>query len=289
MKTRFIGGRAPEKHRLKGDSSTPKKASFLPSKIILQNTCILIVEIMSETTSKMILRSVLSLTIITAVAASNNFNYNDGARNSPYHYSEIQSVDFDFVYDDAETGSSSTPNTNQPRHTSLDKEQAESRMQSPYDYSPNSYDISVSEFESDDFEDQAGSPSVIASSVIYDGECYVSSEAMMCNGGGGEIDSFTYNDLFEDYEEPSDDEDDDDDNDGHSSMLSTASLRRSKSMARRERTRCHASGTSTTSKSNDQNTYVNKVVRLNNVLQLQPCRRSETLAFVRQSVFAVSI
>lgn len=265
---------------------------------------------MSEASTRMILCGLLSFTIITGVGASNNFNYNDGPRNSPYHYSEIQSVDFGFIYDDAETGSTSNPTVDQLPHNSLDKEQPESRMQSPYDHSPNSYDISLSEFETDDFEDQSGTPSVIASSVLYDGECYVSSEAMMCNGGGGEINSFTYNDLFDDFdEEPSDDEDDDDDNDGHSSMLSTASLRRSKSMTRRERTRCHASGTSTTSKK-DQNTYVDKVVRLNNVLQLQHCRamtqdghqqeqkavyqqfvyqpRTESLAFVRERVFAVS-
>lgn len=226
----------------------------------------------SSPNSRIMLCAFLSLTII-GVGASNNFNYNDGARNSPYLYSEIQSSDFAIIYDDDETASSSNPNIDQAR-SSLDKEQLENHMQSPFEYSSPHYDICLSEFEADDSEELEGSPSIVASSVLYDGDCYVSSEAMMCNGGGVDslIDRFIYDDLFEDYdEEPSDDEDDDDDNDGHSSMLSTASLRRSRSTNRRERTRCHAGGISTSS-SKDQSAYVNGVVRLNNYkLQLQPC------------------
>lgn len=259
----------------------------------------------------MILYSFLSFAII-GVGASNNFNYNDGARNSPYFYSEIQSLDFDVAYEDDEKASSSNPTIDQARLSSLDNEQSKNHRQLPHDYWLPRYDVSLSEFETDHFEEQGGSPSIVASSVLYDGECYVSSEAMMCNGGGADnmIDRFIYDDLFEDYdEEPSDDDDDDDDNDGHSSMLSTASIRRSKSTTRREHTRCHDGGTSTSKSSNkDQNTYMSKVVRLNNMLQLQHCRarkqngrrqqqlyqkftyqpRSESLAFIQERVFAIA-
>lgn len=229
----------------------------------------------SISNSTMILLGLFSLTII-GVDASNNFNHNDGARNSPYLYSEIQSLGFDVIYDDDEVTSS----------TSLDNEQSQNHMQAAYDYG---YDISVSEFDTDDYEEPGREPSIVASSVLYDGECYVSSEAMMCNGGGGDnmIDRFIYDDLFdEDDEEVSDDDEDDDDNDGHSSMLSTASLR-SKSTTRRERTRCHAGGTSTTS-SKQQTTYTNNVVKLNNKLQLTFHPRSESFAFVRERVSAVA-
>ncbi len=251
--------------------------------------------------SKMILLAMFSMAII-GVGASNNFNHNDGARNSPYLYSEIQSLGFDVIYDDDEVTSSSSENINPMRTTSLDYEQSQSQMQSPYDYG---YDISMSEFDSDDLEEQGRSPSIVASSVLYDGECYVSSEAMMCNGGGADnmIDRFIYDDLFEeDEDEMSDDnDDDDDDNDGHSSMLSTASLRRSKSTTRRKRTRSHVGGATTTS-SKQQSTYTTEVVRLNNMLQSQARRvlqknlrvhlayqhRSESLAFIQERVFAVA-
>ena len=244
----------------------------------------------SISNSTMILLGLFSLTII-GVGASNNFNHNDGARNSPYLYGEIQSLGFDVIYDDDEVTSS----------TSLDNEQSQNHMQAAYDYG---YDISVSEFDTDDYEEPGREPSIVASSVLYDGECYVSSEAMMCNGGGGDnmIDRFIYDDSFDadDEEMSDDDDDDDDDNDGHSSMLSTASLR-SKSTTRRERTRCHAGGTSTTS-SKQQTTYANNVVKLNNMLQLQSCRvlledrrqqltfhpRSESFAFIRERVSTVA-
>jgi hypothetical protein len=77
--------------------------------------------------------------------------------------------------------------------------------------------------ESDDFSDSA---SVVASSLLYEGGCLVSSQAMMCNGG----DSFITSIEFDSDQDFSDDEDDDED-DGHSSMLSNVSLRRSKSLA----------------------------------------------------------
>jgi hypothetical protein len=77
--------------------------------------------------------------------------------------------------------------------------------------------------ESDDFSDSA---SVVDSSLLYEGGCFVSSQAMMCNGG----DSFMTSFEFDSDQDFSDDEDDDED-DGHSSMLSNVSLRRSKASA----------------------------------------------------------
>ncbi|CAB9522340.1 whole genome shotgun sequence [Seminavis robusta] len=81
-------------------------------------------------------------------------------------------------------------------------------------------------------ESSEDSSTTVSSSLLYDGGCVVSAEALMCTGGDDGYDSsiFSLMDFgADDYsdEEESDDEDDDDD-DGHSSMLSNASLRRSK-------------------------------------------------------------
>ena len=106
---------------------------------------------------------------------------------------------------------------------------------SPYFYSET---INVFESESDAYdapytaesEDFSDSASVVASSLLYEGGCLVSSQAMMCNGGDSS--SFITSFDFDSDQEFSDDEDEDDDeDDGHSSMLSNASLRRSKAMA----------------------------------------------------------
>lgn len=110
---------------------------------------------------------------------------------------------------------------------------------------------------------------VISGSVLYDGECYDSSKDMIYQEENA-VDSFiNFHYQFEDDRvEPSDeDDDDDDDNDGHSSMLSNASLRRSKSTTRRERVRIQAGGGSKSSEM-DHRTYMNKVVRLNYAIQL---------------------
>lgn len=66
-------------------------------------------------------------------------------------------------------------------------------------------------------------PVVCSSSLMYGEGFLISSQAMMVSGGDlfGQID---YSDDFDDSEDENDDDDDDDD--GHSSMLSTASLRR---------------------------------------------------------------
>lgn len=227
---------------------------------------------------RMILLCIVLL-IAVGVGATSNFNNDNTGRNSPYVYSEIQSLDFDVMYEDADATSSYN-------------------------------DFPLSEVDSDDFEDRGASPSIVSSSVLYDGECYVSSEAMMCNGGGGDnmFDRIlNYDDLLEDDDGEPTDDDDDDDNDGHSSMLSTASLLRSKSTTRREQRRCYAGSTSTSSKT-QHNTHVNKAVRLNNALQLYSCslqqhdrrrqqqlkynfmyqQRTETIPFLRQGVFAVA-
>lgn len=71
--------------------------------------------------------------------------------------------------------------------------------------------------------------SVFSSALLYEGGCVVSAEAIMCAGGEGysEFGKIEYYDDEED-DETDDEDDDDDENDGHSSMLSNASLRRSK-------------------------------------------------------------
>jgi len=246
----------------------------------------------------MIQYCILLLTTV-GIGAASNFNSDDTARNSPYLYSEIQSLDFDIIYEDGDTTSSSNPIIDETRRNPLDNRKSQDHQQTPYEYRSSSYDLSLSEFDTDDFEDQGASPSIVASSVLYDGDCYVSSEAMMCHGGGGDnmMDGFiNYDDLFEDDDgEPTDEDDDDDDNDGHSSMLSTASLLRSKSTTRRKKTGCHASSEGKSSDT-QETTYMNKLVRFNNVLQLQSCRiqqqdrqqRTESFAFLREHVFAVA-
>jgi hypothetical protein len=259
---------------------------------------------------RMVPYCILSLATI-GVGATSNFNNDNAARDSPYLYSEIQSLDFDIIYEDGDTASSSSPGIDETRRNPIDNGKSQNHQQASYEYRSSPYDFSLSEVDTDDFEDQGASPSIVASSVLYDGECYVSSEAMMCHGGGGDnnmIDSFVnYDDLFDDDDGPTD-EDDDDDNDGHSSMLSNTSLLRSKSTTRRKNTRCHA-GSKSTSSSTHRSTYTNKVIRLNNVLQLQSCfvrqqdrrqqqqqlnhkflyqQRTETFAFVRKGVFAIA-
>lgn len=105
----------------------------------------------------------------------------------------------------------------------------------PYFYSET---INVFEAENDSYdsphttesEDYSDSSSVVSSSLLYEGGCLVSSEAMMCSGG--DLSSFmTSFDIDSDLDYSDDEDEDDDEDDGHSSMLSNASLRRSKVMA----------------------------------------------------------
>lgn len=247
--------------------------------------------------STIVLYSILSLTT-TGVGAASNFNNGDASRNAPYLYSEIQPVDIDVIYQDEDTSPSSDPTRD---------EKSQSHEQSSYEYRFPHYESQLSEIESDSFDEHGSSPSIVESAVLYDGDCYVSSEAMMCHGGGFDsmIDSFANFDAHYEVDdsEPTDEDDDDDDNDGHSSMLSTASLRRSQSTTRREQTRCHAGSRSTRS-NKYPSTYTDKVVRLNNVLRLQSQliqqqdrpqqqpkhrnhkylhqQRTETVAFIRE-------
>lgn len=77
--------------------------------------------------------------------------------------------------------------------------------------------------------EETESPSVVESSLMYSGGFLVSSQAMMISGG----ESFFSNSLAaqwvdSDFDEDEEDDDDDDDDDGHSSMLSNASLQRSR-------------------------------------------------------------
>eukprot|EP00532_Pseudo-nitzschia_australis_P017251 CAMPEP_0168262424 /NCGR_PEP_ID=MMETSP0141_2-20121125/9703_1 /TAXON_ID=44445 /ORGANISM="Pseudo-nitzschia australis, Strain 10249 10 AB" /LENGTH=309 /DNA_ID=CAMNT_0008200835 /DNA_START=41 /DNA_END=970 /DNA_ORIENTATION=- len=245
------------------------------------------------------LRSVLSVTIIGAVGATSDFNnHHDASQRSPYLYSEIQSVDFDIIYNDADGEHDSSVADGTRRNPLLDNtQQWETQTQdqrqtqdlyygNTYEYTPPaSFDFSVSDFDheatTEHCEDSASSSaSVVASSVLFDGDCNVSVEAMMCHGGGfldHMMDSsrvMDYDGLFEYDDDMTDDDDDDDDNDGHSSMLSNASLRRS----RTEKSRCYAGGaasgssTKSNTKRHATTTYGNsndKVVRLENSLRFQ--------------------
>lgn len=110
---------------------------------------------------------------------------------------------------------------------------------------------------------------MVARSILYDRDGYVSSEAIMFNRGGWDnmMNWCTNHDSYFDVEpgDSSDDDgedDDNDDNDGHSSMLSTASLHLRKRTTRKEKFRCRFGSGHTTSKTYD-GTYTNKAVRLN--------------------------
>jgi len=215
--------------------------------------------------------SVLSVTMLGAACATSDFNnHHDASQRSPFLYSEIQSIDFDIICDDVGDSSSALSDGYGTRRNPLDNRKLEDNGQAPYE---SSFDFSFSDVDTEFYEDPSSSPSIVESSVLYDGECNVSVEAMMCHGGGLDnmMDKFMdYDELFdyEDEDVTDDDEDNDDnDNDGHSSMLSNASLRRSKS-TRREKTRCYAGSTSSKS-DRKQAIYVNKVVRLDNALQMQ--------------------
>jgi hypothetical protein len=134
----------------------------------------------------------LSVSILSTLSVVGASSDFSGSPNaSPYYYSEISSVDYN-------------------HHAENDD------MQLPYTT------------EADDFSDSA--PSVVASSLLYEGGCFVSSQAMMCNGGESASIKMETLELFDSEDDDEDDEDDDED-DGHSSMLSNASLRRSLTLA----------------------------------------------------------
>eukprot|EP00539_Tryblionella_compressa_P002219 CAMPEP_0178744890 /NCGR_PEP_ID=MMETSP0744-20121128/7011_1 /TAXON_ID=913974 /ORGANISM="Nitzschia punctata, Strain CCMP561" /LENGTH=564 /DNA_ID=CAMNT_0020398053 /DNA_START=13 /DNA_END=1707 /DNA_ORIENTATION=+ len=249
-------------------------------------------------------RSVCALTAaVGLVAASSDFNNHNHNVNfspdyqSPYLYSEIRSVE---LSSDDENDVPYLPNQDQSTEET--------------------------EFSEDVSSDEASSSSLVSSSLLYDGGCYVSSQAIMCNGGGGIsgpensnlcpptptssattadllsdvseavlqhlLDDELFNELLEDDDQDDEENDDDDDDDGHSSMLSNASLKRSKSG---RRTPCYAGGSARSSSSttyNDhQTTYLEGEVKLNNKKQRRrplPFRRQQsTTPFLMQQVFQI--
>jgi Mitochondrial carrier protein len=137
-----------------------------------------------------------------------------------------------------------------------------------------SWQFSAADASDDVPSDDAAS--VVSSSLLYDGGCYVSSQAIMCQGGGGGdvaatsstsnsaaadailqhiLDDDIYSEFLEAEEEDKEDDDedeqdDDGDDDGHSSMLSNASLKRSKTL---RKARCYAGGASKQSNGSQQN------------------------------------
>jgi len=209
----------------------------------------------------------LALTTIR-VHASSNFNNGGPSNNSPYLYSEIQSLDFDITHEASDDVPSDSPISDESRRNPLSTEASNDHQRTQYECRFSTYDSS-SGGDTEDFEEKEVSPTIVASSLLYDDECIVSSEAMMCNGGGGDniMDQFVrFDDFFADDEIETSDEDDDDDNDGHSSMLSNASILRSKSI-RRKRIRRHSGGSK--SSSTHRSRHTDKVLRLNNASSMQ--------------------
>jgi hypothetical protein len=103
---------------------------------------------------------------------------------------------------------------------------------SPFLYSEMSMNMDSDNFsETDDLSD--ASASVVGSSLLYEGGCQVSSQAMMLSGGDDSLNclgldytaTLDLNSDYQDQDQESDDEEDDDEDDGHSSMLSNASVR----------------------------------------------------------------
>ena len=100
---------------------------------------------------------------------------------------------------------------------------------SPYFYSEiNSMEYDAeTDYQSQNVDDHSMENSSQVVDSLDAGGCFVSAQAIMCNGGG---DPWYMNAALESEDEFSDDEDDDED-DGHSSMLSNASLRRTRALA----------------------------------------------------------
>lgn len=126
-------------------------------------------------------------------------------------------------------------------YASLDPRDFGSGGSTPFTYYSQSVTLDLSsdncaEPRNDDLE-----PQIVANELVYSDdegeECLVSSQAIMCNGGELFSTELTqegapgFVDLQEDTESDDENEDDDDDNDGHSSMLSNASLHRTRAFA----------------------------------------------------------
>jgi hypothetical protein len=100
---------------------------------------------------------------------------------------------------------------------------------SPFLYTEMSMNMDSDNFsEAEDLSD--ASATVVGSSLLYEGGCLVSSEAMMLSGGGDSLNCLGLDytatlDFDSDYQNQESDGEDDDEDDGHSSMLSNASVR----------------------------------------------------------------
>ncbi|KAG7364565.1 mitochondrial carrier protein [Nitzschia inconspicua] len=174
---------------------------------------------------------VAAAAVVTIGKATSDFHNNDHPSNwhyssSPYLYNEIRTVDL-----------SSDDENDVQYDSSYHSQVTRTLPQHPQD----SWQFSAAG-ESDWTEDDS-SASVVASSLLYDGGCYVSSQAIMCQGGGGDLansnspvaNAILQHFLDEDVYSEDDEEDDDGDDDGHSSMLSNGSLKRTKTTLRKAR------------------------------------------------------
>ena len=100
----------------------------------------------------------------------------------------------------------------------------------PYYYSEinsSEYDAETDYLSLNDNDEFAETSAQVVSSLSLDGGCFVSSQAIMCNGGG---DPLLYMDAALDSDQDFSEDEDDDEDDGHSSMLSNKSLTRSKAL-----------------------------------------------------------
>jgi hypothetical protein len=215
----------------------------------------------------------------TIVEATSNFYHDNNNNNkhsqsnwycsSPYIYNEIRSVDL-----------------------SLDDDMNDlyyhQESTTPQDFARSLSCCQVSAAATDvDWTDQ--------DDILSDGGCYVSSQALMCQGGGtgGSQAVFSpskssdaiiqqlihddiYMDLLDEEDDNEEDNDDDDgDDDGHSSMLSNAALKRSRKL---RKTRCYAggaSGSNVITPATQRNAFVND----EGFLQ----RQQSKLVFLQQS------
>mmetsp|Transcript_13712 Transcript_13712/g.32116 ORF Transcript_13712/g.32116 Transcript_13712/m.32116 type:complete len:278 (-) Transcript_13712:2103-2936(-) len=218
--------------------------------------------------SKLRLLFCVILSSVMEASSTSDYNKHGAEWHSPIH-SETHSLVFDNNSEDSDAASFSQSDVEERSRNKFDDQQ-----QLSFIYKSSLHESPCCDVDSNEMEDKGESPSVISSSVLYDGEYYFSSEAMMCNGGGWETMVNRYiNHVDQFHAEPFDssdeDNDDDDDNDGHSSMLSTASLRLNKSATRTEKVRCHA-GTGRTSTKRHHGRSTN-LVRLNNAIDLRYC------------------
>jgi hypothetical protein len=249
--------------------------------VYMSNTYIFGMRYSSKRNRAVVFLSAAARSIVCATSdfhhSNNNYNNNHSPSNwfysSPYFYNEIQSIDLssddDELSDFYRHHESTTPQ--------------DFTMLSSVQVSP--------EVNDDDWTDQ--------DDVSSDGGCYVSSQALMCQGGGGgsiqdvfppdtttdsilqhlmgeDIYSHVMNDVEHDKEEEDDDNDGDDD--GHSSMLSNAALKHSKLI---RKARCFAGGGSGSKGFGVTPDSTQRVLYRNDEITLQ--RHQSNLVFLQQS------